>query len=223
MPYLFRRFLDFVHRGPFAGRSTRGKPRSLAGNSREAAKGTAKRRRGKETLTTDASPNSNAILLFRRSGLLFLRRRCLLFFPPRRSVSLASLCRLPRSALDDALATMRPFTYKCLLAMDIPASSSRHGYRRTVSPLPFPPSLSSSLFPTHASFRLQKPPVIKRVSRLDVSIGAERERRGFYFRYRGRTLSTAVGTDRQKCRVHQVRWGLIVGNNTKQRGEHSAE
>jgi len=73
-----------------------------------------------------------AIVLFPHSSLF--ARRCLFFFPPRRSVSLASLCRFCCS-LDETFATMRPFTYKCPLAMDILASPSRHRYRHIVPSL----------------------------------------------------------------------------------------
>jgi len=74
--------------------------------------------------------SKRTIVLFPRFGILFLLRQCLLFFLPRRSVSLASLCRF-RCSLDETFATMRPFTYKCPLAMDILASPSQHQYRRS--------------------------------------------------------------------------------------------
>jgi len=99
--------------------------------------------------------SKRTIVLFPRFGILFLLRQCLLFFLPRRSVSLASLCRF-RCSLDETFATMRPFTYKCPLAMDILASPSQHQYRRSIPFFRLFSPISPSSFRALASFRSQK-------------------------------------------------------------------
>lgn len=121
------------------------------------------------TLTADTSPNSNARSFYFVAHSLFCLPVSLLF--PVQTIGLVSFTLPVPHSLDETFATMRPFTYKCPLAMDILASPSRHRISSYRS-IPFFPSLLTDFTIPFSSTRLvslTKAPVIKQVSRLDIS------------------------------------------------------